>query len=153
MTANPLVRVRRAVPADAAQIAAFNGALALESEDHRLDPETVLRGVRALLEDASKGFYVVAESAGRLVGQSLVTYEWSDWRNGMMWWFGSVYVDPQFRGYGVFKSIHDRIVDEARAAGVVQLRLYVWKTNDRAKTTYSRLGWTDAGYDVLEREP
>lgn len=145
--------VRRAAPGDAAQIAAFNRALAKESEDHHLDPDTVLRGVTALLEDPAKGFYTVAEAGGRLVGQSLITYEWSDWRNGMMWWFGSVYVDPQFRGYGVFKSIHDRIVEDARAAGVVQLRLYVWKSNDRAKTTYVRLGWADAGYDVLERLP
>ncbi len=145
------ILVRRAVPADADVIADFNSRMALETEDHRLDPSTISAGVRAALADEKRALYFVAEVDGRVVGQTLVTFEWSDWRNGFLWWFGSVYVLPEHRGRGVFRAIHDRIEREARAAGGVGLRLYVWNANARAQATYAKLGWTDANYRVMER--
>jgi GNAT superfamily N-acetyltransferase len=145
------IHVRRADVSDAETIAAFNIAMALETENHVLDPATISAGVRAALTDENRALYFVAEIEGQVVGQTLVTFEWSDWRNGFMWWFGSVYVDPAFRGRGVFRAIHDRIERDARAAGSVGLRLYVWNANARAQATYAKLGWTDANYKVMER--
>jgi GNAT superfamily N-acetyltransferase len=145
------IHVRRATVADAAVVAQFNVALALETENHVLEPATIAAGVRAALTDENRALYFVAEIGGRVVGQTLVTFEWSDWRNGFMWWFGSVYVHPDFRARGVFRAIHDRIEREARAAGSVGLRLYVWNENARAQTTYGKLGWVDGNYKVMER--
>ena len=63
------ISIREAAPADAGTIAAFNAAMARETEDKTLNPAVVGPGVEALLEDASKGRYWVAERAGEVVGQ------------------------------------------------------------------------------------
>jgi GNAT superfamily N-acetyltransferase len=145
------IQVRRATPADALFVTDFNIRLALETENHRLDEDTVAAGVRAALADENRALYFVAQVGGRVVGQTLVTFEWSDWRNGFLWWFGSVYVEPAFRGRGVFRALATHIEEAARAAGSVGLRLYVWNENARAQATYAKLGWTDGNYKVMER--
>jgi len=143
--------IRRGVPADAPTIVRFNVLLAAETEDHRLDPAVLGPGVAAVLADPAKGLYFVAESEGRVVGQTMVTFEWSDWRNGMLWWIQSVYVEAAAREGGVFKALHARVVEEARRAGAVGIRLYVFDGNERARKVYARLGMRDARYRVLEQ--
>jgi GNAT superfamily N-acetyltransferase len=142
--------IRRGRPADAPVIAGFNVALAKETEDHHLRPEVIGPGVEAILADPSKGFYLVAEAGGRVVGQTMVTFEWSDWRNGFLWWIQSVYVEPAAREGGVFKALHARVKEEARKAGAVGIRLYVFDGNERAQKVYARLGMKDGRYRVLE---
>ena len=146
----PLV-VRPGRPDDAPVVAAFNIALARETEEHGLDPAVIGPGVEAVLGDPSKGLYFLAEEDGRAVGQSMVTFEWSDWRNGWLWWIQSVFVAPEARSRGVFRALHARVVEEARARGVVGIRLYVFEPNARAREVYRRLGMKDAGYRVLEQ--
>ena len=107
-------QVRAARVNDAAVIARFNREMALETESRKLSPQRVLRGVKALLTDAAKGSYYVAESGGEVIGQLLITYEWSDWRNGNFWWIQSVFVTPSWRGRGVFKALHAHIEGLAR---------------------------------------
>ena len=143
--------VRPARPSDAATIAAFNAALAEESEGHRLDPAVVVPGVEAALADPARALYWVAEEDGRVVGQTLVTFEWSDWRNGWLWWIGSVFVAPGARKRGAFRALHARVVEEARRAGAVGVRLYVMESNARAREVYRRLGLAESGYRVLEQ--
>ena len=86
--------IRHATIDDVDIIAEYNIAMALETEGMSLDLGRVKRGVRAVLHDPSKGFYVVGEIESRVVGQMMVTFEWSDWRNGVFWWIQSVYVHP-----------------------------------------------------------
>jgi len=81
----------------------------------------------------------------------MVTWEWSDWRNGFLWWIQSVYVRADWRRRGVFRALHARVVEEARRAGAVGVRLYVLRTNARALEAYGRLGMHDSGYVVLEQ--
>ncbi len=69
------VVVRAARAEDAAIIAAYDTALALESEGKRLDPARLAPGVTALLADAAKGRFFMAELAGRAVGQTMITHE------------------------------------------------------------------------------
>jgi GNAT superfamily N-acetyltransferase len=145
------IHVRRATPADAEVVAEFNIRLAGETEDHVLDPAVIGPGVRTALSDATKCLYFVAEAGGRVVGQTMVTFEWSDWRNGDVWWLQSVYVDPAFRGRGVFRALHAAVEGAAREARAVGLRLYVWNQNARAQATYAKLGWADGNYRVMER--
>jgi ribosomal protein S18 acetylase RimI-like enzyme len=145
------IHVRRATPADAATVAGFNIEMARETEDHILDPGVIGPGVRTAVSDATKCLYFVAEIAGRVVGQTMVTFEWSDWRNGDVWWLQSVYVHPDFRARGVFRALHAEVERSAREARAVGLRLYVWNANARAQATYAKLGWADANYKVMER--
>ena len=98
---NDAIRIRRALPADAGFIVASNAAMARESEGRGLAVDALGLGVGAVLGDDALGFYVVAEVDGRLAGQLMVTFEWSDWRNGMFWWIQSVYVRPEYRRRGV----------------------------------------------------
>src|SRR5688572_7151832 len=108
------ISVRPARTDDAATIADFNLRLAEESEGLALDPATVRAGVEALIADATKGLYFVAESGGRIVGQLMLTVEWSDWRNGPIYWLQSVYVAPEARGSGVFRALWERALATAR---------------------------------------
>ena len=145
------VQVREARTTDAAVIADFNAALALETEHKQLDRTRLEPGVRALLSDPWKGRYYIAEIDGRVVGQAMVTYEWSDWRDGMFWWIQSVFVDPAYRKRGVFRTLYRHIEGAARTdVTSCGLRLYVEDNNLRAKQTYHALGMQRGGYEVLE---
>jgi GNAT superfamily N-acetyltransferase len=147
------ISVRAAGPHDAAFLAAGNVAMALEAEHKRLDPATVDRGVRAVFDDPSKGRYFVAVRDGRPVGQLMITYEWSDWRNGCFWWMQSVYVLPEARRAGVFRALLGNLEQAAQSdRGVCGIRLYVDRDNDRARETYRRCGLEDAGYAVMEAD-
>jgi GNAT superfamily N-acetyltransferase len=144
--------VRPAVPDDWPVIVEFNCLLAEESEGKRLDRAHVEPGVKALLADPRKGRYFVAEADGEIVGQLMHTYEWSDWRNGDIWWLQSVYVHRDYRRQGVFRALFDRLRSEAEAdLGVVGLRLYVEEQNTRAHATYENLSFRMGGYFVMER--
>jgi ribosomal protein S18 acetylase RimI-like enzyme len=143
--------VRPADPSDLDTIAGFNVAMALEAEHKRLDPDTVRRGVAAALADPAKGRYFIAERDGRVVGQLMITFEWSDWRNGVFWWIQSVYVHPQARQSGVFTALFRHLEAQAKSQpGVCGLRLYVEDGNTRAQATYRRCGMADGGYRVME---
>lgn len=146
------VTIRPATPRDAATIAVFNLRMAWETEHLRLNPTTIEQGVRGVFEEPSRGTYYVAELNGPVVGCLLVTREWSDWRNGDMWWIQSVYVAEEARRKGVFKTLYAHVRDAAKSAGVVALRLYVEKDNARAKQTYASLGMSLTEYDVMHED-
>ena len=147
--------IRRATPADLPVLVAFNLALALETERKRLNPEVLTAGVRAVLDDPSRGFYTVAQDpSGQVVGQLLVTYEWSDWRNGWFWWIQSVYVREDVRRRGVFRALYEQTRRQAAAdPSLIGLRLYVEADNARARATYAALGMTLTTYGLMEEYP
>ena len=134
-------------------VADFNLRLAEESEDLHLDPARVQAGVAALLSDPAKGLYFVAEIDGEVAGQLMITYEWSDWRNGNIWWIQSVYVKEKFRRRGVFRALFGYLENLAREQKeVCTLRLYVHGDNAAAQRTYELLGMKRTHYHVLELE-
>jgi GNAT superfamily N-acetyltransferase len=149
---NATVTVRRATADDAETIARFNEAMAEETEGKPLDPDTVRSGVRAMMEAPDdRGFYLVAERDGRIVGSLMITTEWSDWRNGMFWWIQSVYVRPEARRQGVYSALHGQVRQRAatdeEACG---LRLYVERRNRSARETYEALGMSETAYRLYE---
>lgn len=154
------LRVRGAVAGDADRLAQWALAMAWETEHKRLDAETVLAGVTAGIADPAKARYFVAmrevpvagrELIAEPVGMLMLTTEWSDWRCGHWWWIQSVYVPPQHRRGGVFRTLYAHVEQLAREAGdVVGLRLYVEADNAVAQRTYAALGMADAGYRILE---
>lgn len=145
------IRIRDALGDDAALIADFNSRMAEETEGRALDPKVITPGVAALLDDRNKGRYWVAECGGKVVGQIMVTYEWSDWRNGKLWWIQSVYVHPEYRRSGVFTALYRHV--ESLALGetdVCGLRLYVDRSNSKAQRTYAKLGMKTSDYLIME---
>lgn len=143
--------VRLARPADAPTIADYNVAMARETEHLDLDPSTVLAGVRRVIDEPSLGSYFVADIDGLVVGQLMITHEWSDWRNRDMWWIQSVYVAPEYRRHGVFRRLFEHAKAAARNAGAGVIRLYVERDNDPAQQTYRRLGMGMTNYRVMEK--
>jgi GNAT superfamily N-acetyltransferase len=144
--------IRDARPADAPAVAEYNRLLALETEERALDMRLLEPGVRRLFADRALGRYFVAEAAGRVIGQVMVTYEWSDWRNGLLWWLQSVYVATDWRRHGVFRGLYQHVESLARSEPeVCGIRLYMEEHNTRARHTYEALGFTNPGYLVLEK--
>ena len=146
----PVVHVRPATLADLEFIVQGNLALATETENVSLDPDVLRAGVRTLLEGNAPGQYWIADVDGRAAGQLLITFEWSDWRNRMIWWIQSVYVLHAARGRGVFRALYEQMRHEAKADKAGGLRLYVDTTNLRAQQVYKALGMNGDHYRVFE---
>ena len=143
--------IEKANPAELDIIARFQIEMALESEGEMLDPERVRYGVEAALKNPSLGEYFVARSEdGAVMGSLLVTKEWSDWNDCAYWWIQSVYVQPQYRGQGVFTSLYNEIKRRAAESGSTSLRLYVDKDNISAQETYKKLGMKQSHYLMFE---
>jgi GNAT superfamily N-acetyltransferase len=148
------VTVRRAAPADAPLVIEFNSRLASETEGKTLEPAVVAAGVAAGLVDPDKGVYFFAEEDGAVVGMLMYTREWSDWRNGWLWWIQSVYVRQQARGRGVFRTLYEHVYRLAKAdPTVIGLRLYMEENNTVAGRTYRGVGMSPAGYVVYQKYP
>lgn len=145
------LHIRVAVPADGDTIVAGNCAMAFETEGRVLDYETAHSGAMAVIEDPAKGWYLVAESDGVIIGQLMITFEWSDWRCGHIWWVQSVYILPEYRRTGVFSQMYAWIRASAHCCpDVVGLRLYVERENEAARAAYCTLGMGEAPYVMYE---
>ena len=150
MTSRPTVAIRAALSSDLEALVAGNAAMALETEQLKLDLPTLRAGVQAVLDGRVPGQFWVAEHEGRVVGQLLITYEWSDWRNRPVWWIQSVHVADEARRLGVFRALYAHARAEALAGGAGGLRLYVDDTNTRAQAVYTSLGMNGGHYRVFE---
>ena len=129
----------------------FQLAMAWETEGLRLDRSVCAAGVRAVFENPALGQYYISEKDERVVGVALTTYEWSDWRNGVVWWIQSVYVLPEFRRQGIYSGIYGFIRGLAESDSSVRgIRLYVDRRNTTAQEVYTRLGMNGEHYQVFE---
>ena len=146
----PALHIRAATLADLDALVDGNAAMALDTEQLRLDPATLRAGVEAVLTHHAPGRYWVAEHEGRVVGQLLITYEWSDWRNRPVWWIQSVHVASDARRLGVFRALYAHARAEAVAARAGGLRLYVDETNTRAQAVYTAPGMNGGHSRVSE---
>ena len=142
---------RDATPRDLLTIVDFQVAMARETESIELNRFVCTRGVEAVFEDHNLGRYFVAEDDGKVVGGLLITPEWSDWRNGIVWWIQSVYVRPEFRRRGIYGGLYQYV------RGIVEnnesvkgIRLYVDRRNTAAQEVYTRLGMNGEHYQVFE---
>ncbi|NJK37873.1 MAG: GNAT family N-acetyltransferase [Oscillatoriales cyanobacterium RM1_1_9] len=143
--------VRPANLQDVAKLVEFNCAIAQETENKILVPEQVTSGIKTLIENPHFGFYLVAEKNQTVIGCLMITSEWSDWRNGLFWWIQSVYVKPNFRRQGVFKSLYQYVQSLAQEnPQICGLRLYVEQENQVAQKTYHSLGMEKTPYQILE---
>ena len=125
------ITIRQATLEDTEFLVAGNAAMAQETEARTLDIHTLRAGVCALFDDPTRGFYLIAELAGRSAGQMLITYEWSDWRNATFWWIQSVYTLPDARRRGVFKALYSYV---------------------DAQAVYQRCGMREAVYRMFETD-
>lgn len=143
--------IRNATPDDVERMADWAVAMAWETEKKKLDGDTVRRGIRAVFALPGRGRYFIAERGGQPAGTLMITYEWSDWRDGEWWWIQSVYVAPEHRRQGVYAALYAHVKQAAEtSADACGLRLYVEHHNANAQRTYESLGMVDAGYRMYE---
>ena len=149
-----MLRIRKAGLEDLERIVDFNIQMAEETERKILDKNIVREGVKTILNDETKGFYLLSEcnESGKIIaGQLMVTFEWSDWRNKNIWWIQSVYVDKKYRDKKVFSRLYRTLTKMALSEkSVGALRLYVKKNNDYAKKAYESLGMKKTAYEIYE---
>ena len=147
------MQIRTATSVDASSLVEFNQAMALETEGKQLDPDTLSRGVEAVFGDPGKGFYVVAEDAGKIAGGLMVTFEWSDWRNSWFWWIQSVFIRHEYRGKGIYRLLYEHVKQRAAEKGsVCGFRLYVETENTNAQAVYDAVGMHASHYLMYEEE-
>lgn len=147
------MNIRRARLGDLDTIVEYNYNLAYETENKELDKAILTKGVRNIIQDENKGVYHVCEVDGKVVGQIMYTYEWSDWRNGTFIWVQSVYVNKEYRGKGVFKALYNKVKEICDSNNeYVGIRLYVEKENYTAQKTYRSLGMEECNYFMYEYE-
>lgn len=143
--------IRTAKISDLPFICDFQLRMAMETENIELDPLILEAGISAIFRDPSKGVYYVAESGGKTVASLMITYEWSDWRNGLVWWIQSVFIDPGYRKQGIFKLMFEKLKDTvSNDLSVRGLRLYVDERNHNAQAVYKAIGMDGGHYRVFE---
>lgn len=143
--------IRIATISDVESLAEFNMAMALETEKKCLDADILRRGVEAVFADERRGFYIVAEENGKIIGGLMITYEWSDWRNAWFWWIQSVYILPEARGQKLYTQLYDFVKSKAAEdENVCGFRLYVETENTRAQKVYEKVGMTASHYLMYE---
>jgi ribosomal protein S18 acetylase RimI-like enzyme len=145
-----MITIRKARPEDAPAITDFQQKMAWETEKLALSTDIVTKGVNAVFSNSAYGQYWVAADDDLVIASLLITNEWSDWRNTNVWWFQSVYVLPEYRRRGIFRSMYHNIKEEACKDGIAGLRLYVETNNSRAKLTYESLGMQSEHYTMYE---
>jgi ribosomal protein S18 acetylase RimI-like enzyme len=145
------ITIRKATEADANTIIEFNIDMAMETENRTLKRDDIEPGVKSLFAKSQYGYYLVAEDRGKVIASLMVTFEWSDWRNGLFWWIQSVYVRPGYRRQGVYRRMYAAVKQMGDAEpDVCGYRLYVEKENTIAQKTYERLGMDETHYKMFE---
>ena len=145
------LKIRKATPADQETIAGFQVKMAMETESIELDWKIVSNGVKAVTENPGLGQYFLAEVDGKVVASLMTTYEWSDWRNSMVWWLQSVYILPEYRRRGIFRKMYDHVKDHVQQDDTVSgIRLYVDTSNEQAHKVYEAVGMDGEHYRLFE---
>ena len=128
------IRLRQMIKADMPQI------MALEDELFPEDAWTAEMFAGEFAQPASRRLYLVAESAGALVGYA-----------GMMFGGGAqadvvtLAVDPAHWGQGTGTALLCALVEEAGRRGYTEVLLEVREDNPRARRLYLRHGFTEIG--------
>ena len=130
---------------------AFTLAEALDAERRTLNHADVERGVAAAFAAPPRARYWVAAIRDHVVASTSIVTEWSNFRGGDYWWIQSLYVVPEQRGTGLVDALLRHLMQEAKAAGALELRLYGYDTNARALRAYERAGFRQAPYLILTK--
>ncbi|MBA39321.1 MAG: GNAT family N-acetyltransferase [Dehalococcoidia bacterium] len=147
------ISIREGSISDTPTISRFQQQMALETESKILKESTIRKGVESVLKCPNKGFYIIAETDSQIIGSLLVTFEWSDWRNGWFFWIQSVFVDAKYRRQGVYRVMHSEVIRRTKASGnCCGIRLYVEKDNRNAQKVYKTLGMHETDYYLYEEE-
>lgn len=126
--------------------------MALETENFKLDLETVKKGARFIISHPERGSYYIAfDELNQPKAMLLALFEWSDWRSAEIIWIHSVWVEKDARAKGLYKQLYSHIQNIVKNnSNFAGIRLYVDKTNSNAVKVYEKLGMNGEHYSLYE---
>ena len=133
-------------------LARFNTEMAWETEGKKLIKETITSGCRNLILQPKFGSFFTAIQDKKAIGNLLTTYEYNVALYKPIYWIQSVFVEKSHRGKGVFKSLFNKAINEARSKKIYSVKLYVEKTNEKAKEVYQKLGMSNNDQEIYEMD-
>ncbi|MEA2041184.1 MAG: GNAT family N-acetyltransferase [Bacteroidota bacterium] len=146
-----MIKIRQAKFIETQTIVDFQLQMAKETEALELDPAIVQKGVESVFNNPGLGQYFVVIIDNQMVASLMITYEWSDWRNSVVWWIQSVFVQPGFRKQGLFRKMYHHIKNlSENDPNIAGLRLYVDLTNENARKVYTAIGMNGNHYQLFE---
>ena len=104
--------------------------MADETEELKLDPDTVKKGVENFIK--SGNYYLVAEYENKVRGCLGVTAQHDLNTDTLIGWLESVFVEKDFRKKGFFKAMYSKNIEISKQKGFKFIRLYVETENKRA---------------------
>jgi len=150
---DPAILIRKAEMRDADAVRTCICNLSAETDSRPADPITVLLGVKAVLKDAHKGFYLLAESKNPqgLAGLLRVSFAWDDRGNRNFWWLADAWVDPAWRGRKVFSALFRHLTDMAHfQKDVAGMKLQLEGHRRDLAPLLAALGLQKTPYDLWE---
>ena len=145
------VTIRRGDARDLRAIVDLNTAMAVELGSKVVSSTRLKDGVAAVLESNDRGFYVLADSAGPVIGVLHVIPEWNPWRNSYFWKVENVFVSREWRRKGVYRAMHDYVLEAAQGnTDVCGIRLFAVESNVGARRTYEGVGMTQEPSRLFE---
>jgi GNAT superfamily N-acetyltransferase len=151
MTGIHTISIRTANLADLDFIVQAQLQMAEETEGLILHTDTVRAGVEHVFGHPDLGFYLLAQHSDLRIACLLILKEWSDWRNGEVWWIHSLFVRPEERQRGVFKAMYQWLRDHVEADEKLRgIRLYVDNRNKNAMKAYLEVGMDPNHYTLFE---
>jgi GNAT superfamily N-acetyltransferase len=132
--------IDRAEPSDRAALLALLVSQFAE-HDIELAPDQLARGVDGVLNDLSRGLFMVARADGRVVGVAYLSFMWSLEHGGASAWLDELYVLPSHRSRGIGRALLLATCDAALHLGCAAVDLEIAATHARAANLYLRLGF------------
>ena len=142
--------IRPAAETDIDTLVDFTLREAAEAERVTLSVERATTGVRGgFATPALSTYWVAVDTTDSVVASTSVVKEWSNFHGGYYWWVQSLHILPDHRGSGLVNQLIEHLSTVSRAAGALDLRLYVHRSNQRALRAYSRCGFAEAPYSLM----
>jgi len=135
----------RTVPATAGHVGEIVRLLAIQLHEHRvaLEHARLEAAVRGVLENPSRGFFLVLELDGRCVGAAYVSFIWALEHGGHSAWLEEIYVDPALRDAGLGTRFLRDVLAECEARGCAALDLEIDAGHERVRSLYRRHGFDE----------
>lgn len=146
-------KVRQAIRDDVEAMIHMQITMAWETEQLKLNEDTLRRGMTLPFDRPGVAdYYVVEETeSNRVVAMLMTTQEWSDWRAGSIMWIQSVYVVPDHRRRGLFRLMYEHLRKMVEDSDYYQgIRLYVETENENAMATYRNMGMEVEHYHMMK---
>ncbi len=147
------IHVRYAVTTDVELLVSSAVEMMKEREYVEWSPDTARSGILKIMANRERGFYVVAEFKGKVIGSLEVSPHWLDVFDGCIWWLQMAYVQPEFRRLGAHTALRNFVFEAAvQNPDVKVIRSLVNPDNALMQRINETHGWSRLNYYTYTKE-